>query len=70
MMVNYFKDVSNMLALVSAVRTGDIPQQPPAERNMFNLVFALDHMNLLTTNFLHHIETSQLICNSNQSTGF
>ena len=70
MIVNYFKDVSNMLAIVSAICTGNIPQQPLTERNMFNLVFAFDHMNLLTTSVLHHIETSQLICNSNQLTGF
>ena len=27
-------------------------------------------INLLTTNVLHHIETSQLICTANQLTGF
>ena len=27
-------------------------------------------LNLLTTNVPHHIETSQLICNANQLTGF
>ena len=31
---------------------------------------AVFHINPLTTSFPHHIETSQLICNTNQLTGF
>ena len=30
----------------------------------------LQKLNSLTTNGFHHIETSQLICNANQMTGF
>ena len=29
-----------------------------------------NRLNPLTTNLPHHIETSQLICNANQLTGF
>ena len=31
-----------MLAIVSAVCTGNIPQQPQAKGNMFNLVFGFN----------------------------
>ena len=42
MLENYSKDVSNMLAIVSAVCTGNIPQKAQTEKNMFNLVSAFD----------------------------
>ena len=55
MTVNYLKDVSNMLAIVSAVRTGNIVQHLQAERRMLNLVFAFDHINYARYNSFQHV---------------
>ena len=43
--VNYLKDVSLLLSLVSAVRECNIEQHLHAERNMNYLTFAYDHQN-------------------------
>ena len=43
--VLYLKDVSSMLALVSAVRESNIERHMEAERVMTNQAFALDHPN-------------------------
>ncbi len=43
--VLYLKDVSTMLAMVSAVREGDLRRHVEAERHMLGLTFALDHQN-------------------------
>ena len=43
--VHYFKDVSLLLPLVSAVRECNIAQNLEAERNMVYLAFAYDHQN-------------------------
>ena len=34
-----------MLAIISAVQTGNITQQLQAERQMLKLIFAFDHIN-------------------------
>ena len=44
MAVNYLRDVSNMVAIVSALRTGNTLQQLQVERRKLNLVFAFDHI--------------------------
>ena len=36
----------------------------------FKFFVTLEHPNPLKTNVLHHIETSRLICSTNQLTGF
>ena len=43
--VNYLKDVSLLLSLVSAVRECNIEQHLQAERNIIYLAFAYDHQN-------------------------
>ena len=43
--VNYLKDVSVMLTILSAVRTGNITQHPQAERQLLKFIFAFDHIN-------------------------
>ena len=44
MMVNYLKDVSNILAIVSAVQTGNITQYFQAEKQMLKLIFVFHHI--------------------------
>ena len=43
MTIQYLKDVSNLLALVSAVRENNIEKHLQAERQMLKQVFAFDH---------------------------
>ena len=43
--IQYLKDVSNLLALVSAVRENNIEKHLQAERRMLKQVFAFDHQN-------------------------
>ena len=45
MTIQYLKDVSNLLALVSAVRENNIEKHLQAERQMVKQVFAFDHQN-------------------------
>ncbi len=45
MTVAYLKDISSLLALVSAVREGDFERHLEAERDMLKQVFAFDHQN-------------------------
>ena len=45
MMVNYLKDVSNILAIVSAVQTGNITQYFQAGKQMLKLIFVFHHVN-------------------------
>ena len=44
MVVNYLKDVSTMLAIISAARTGNITQHFQTERSIPKLIFAFDHI--------------------------
>ena len=43
-MVSYLRDVSNMLAIVSAVRIRNTLQDLQADRRTLNFVFAFDHI--------------------------
>ena len=45
-MVNYLKGVSNMLAIVLVVLTGNILQHLQTEKRMLNLVFPFENINL------------------------
>ena len=45
MTIQYLKDVSNLLAMVSAVRESNIEKHLQAERQMLKQVFAFDHQN-------------------------
>ena len=45
MTIAYLKDVSSMLAMVSAVREGNIERHLQSERDMLNQVFAFNHQN-------------------------
>ena len=44
MVVNYLKDVTNMLAIISTVQNGNITQLFQAEKEMVKLIFAFDHI--------------------------
>ena len=43
--MNYLKDVSTVLVIVSAIRTRNTTQHLQAERQMLRLIFAFDHIN-------------------------
>ena len=45
MILEYLKDISLMLAILSAVREGKIDRHLQAERQFLKLVFAFDHVN-------------------------
>ena len=45
MTMQYLKDVSLMVTIVSAVREGVIDKHLQAEREMLKLVFAIDHVH-------------------------
>ena len=45
MTVKYLKDLSTMLAIVSAVKEGGLKRHFSAEREIFKLMFAFDHIN-------------------------
>eukprot|EP00794_Sanderia_malayensis_P009432 gene9432-biopygen7559 len=55
MTVKYLKDISLMLALVSAVREKDFERHLQAERQMLKLVFAFDHINYGRYNTYQHV---------------
>ena len=54
-MVNYLKDVFNMLAIVSTVCNGNILQHLQAEQNMLNLAFVFNHINYARYNSFQHL---------------
>ena len=50
MVMNYLKDVSTMLVITSAIRTGNITQHLQAESQMLKLIFAFDHIKYVRYN--------------------
>ena len=60
MLVNYLKDVSTMLAIVSAVRTRKITQHLPAERKILKLILAFVHINYAPYNSFQHVFLNNL----------
>ena len=55
MTMQYLKDVSLMLSIVSAVREGCFEHHLQAERQFLKLVFAFDHVNYAPYNPYQHI---------------
>ena len=60
MVVNYLKDVSTVLAIVSAVRTRNITQHLQAGRQMLKLIFVFDHISYVRYNSFQHVFLSKL----------
>ena len=60
MTMQYLKDISMMLAIVSAVREGDIFKHLQAEREMLKLVFAFDHVHYARYNTYQHVLLSSM----------
>ena len=60
MTINYLKDVSTMLAIVSAVREGDLKIHLQAERQMLKLIFAFDHIHYARYNTFQHVNLLDL----------
>ena len=58
--VNYLKDVSLLLSLVSAVRECNSEQHLQAERNMIYLAFAYGHQNYARYNTYQNVYLSYL----------
>ena len=58
--VNYLKDVSTMLTIVSAVRTGNIIQHLQAERQMLKLTFVFDHIDSARYNSFQYVFLSKI----------
>ena len=61
MTMQYLKDISMMLAIVSAVREGDIFKHLQAEREMLKLVFAFGHVQYARYNTFQHVLLSNEI---------
>ena len=55
MTLTYLKDVSLMLAIVSAVREGCLERHLQAERQFLKLIFAFDHVNYSRYNTYQHV---------------
>ena len=60
MVVNYLKDVSTMLTIVTAVQTGNITQLLQAERQMLKLIFTFDLINYDCYNSFQHVLLNNL----------
>ena len=58
--VNYLKDVSLLLSLVSAVRECNIQQHLQAKRNIIYLAFAYGHQNYARYNIYQNVYLSHL----------
>ena len=55
MTMQYMKDVSLMLAIVSAVRENNFEKHLQAERKLLELIFAFDHVNYARYNTYQHL---------------
>ena len=69
MVVNYLKDVSTVLATVSAVQTGKITHHLQTERQMLKLIFAFDHINHACYNSFQHVFLTNLLKHNPQVFG-
>ena len=61
MTVAYLQDVSALLALVSAVREGDLERHLQAEREMLKHCFAFDHINYVRYLSFQHVFLRDLL---------
>ena len=60
MTIAYHRDVSSLLALVSAVREDDFEQHLQAERDMIKQCFAFDHANYARYFSFQHVHLRDL----------
>ena len=60
MVLNYLRDVSTMLAIAFALRTGNSTQNPQAERQIIKLIFAFDQIRHARYNSFEHVLLSNL----------
>ena len=60
MSIQYLRDISIMLSIVSAVREGCIDRHLQAEREFLKLAFAFDHVNYSRYNSYQHVLLSDL----------
>ena len=60
MTISYLRDVSLLLALVSAVREKDLSRHMQAEREMLSLCFAFDHINYARYMSFQHVNLLML----------
>ena len=67
MTVAYLRDISSLLALVSAVREGDFERHLQAERQMLKQVFALDHQNYSRYLTFQHVFLTDLKSSNNKA---
>ena len=62
MTISYLKDVSIMLAIVSAVREGYLKRYLQAERQMLKLMFEFDHIHYARYSTFQHVNILDLGC--------
>ncbi len=65
MTVAFLRDISSLLALVSAVREGDFDRHLQAERDMLRFLFAFDHQNYARYLSYQHVYLSDLKLTNN-----
>ena len=61
MTINYLKDLSAMLAVVSVVREVGLKRHFTAERDILKLMFASDHIDYVRHNTYHQIYLNYLL---------
>ena len=67
MTMQYLRDVSLMLCIVSAVREGSFERHLQAERQFLKLVFAFDHYNYARYNSYQHIYLTNMKNNGDEA---
>ena len=65
MTVAFLREISSLLALVSAVREGDFDRHLQAERDMLRFLFAFDHQNYARYLSYQHVYLSDLKLTNN-----
>ena len=63
--LKYLKDVSTILATVSAIREGDLKRHVSAEQEILKLIFALDHNNYAVYITYQHVYLNNLLKEDN-----
>lgn len=67
MTMQYLRDISLMLSIVSAVRENKYDRHLEAEREFLKLVFAFDHVNYAKYNTYYHVFMSNLKSTDNEA---
>ena len=65
MTIKYFKDVSIMLAIVSAIRQGGLKRHFSAKQEILKLIFAFDHINYAGYITYQHVCLNNLLRKGN-----